>query len=79
MSPDLLDAAQVSAFRKDGVVLIKGLFSDWVEPLRNGIEHNMQSPGDYGKNYTADGQKGCLLYTSPSPRDGLLSRMPSSA
>ena len=26
-----------------------------------------------GKGY------GCLLYTSPSPRDGLLSRMPSSA
>ena len=26
-----------------------------------------------------DGSGGCLLYTSPSPRDGLLSRMPSSA
>ena len=25
------------------------------------------------------GIMGCLLYTSPSPRDGLLSRMPSSA
>ena len=25
------------------------------------------------------GGPGCLLYTSPSPRDGLLSRMPSSA
>ena len=25
------------------------------------------------------GYIGCLLYTSPSPRDGLLSRMPSSA
>ena len=25
------------------------------------------------------GTNGCLLYTSPSPRDGLLSRMPSSA
>ena len=24
-------------------------------------------------------KKACLLYTSPSPRDGLLSRMPSSA
>ena len=24
-------------------------------------------------------QEACLLYTSPSPRDGLLSRMPSSA
>ena len=28
---------------------------------------------------TKAGIKGCLLYTSPSPRDGLLSRMPSSA
>ena len=26
-----------------------------------------------------DKSKDCLLYTSPSPRDGLLSRMPSSA
>ena len=25
------------------------------------------------------GLRDCLLYTSPSPRDGLLSRMPSSA
>ena len=40
------------------------------------------------RNVTADGQPDgmcdqcqriCLLYTSPSPRDGLLSRMPSSA
>ena len=29
------------------------------------------------ENTTTD--KDCLLYTSPSPRDGLLSRMPSSA
>ena len=26
-----------------------------------------------------DQNRSCLLYTSPSPRDGLLSRMPSSA
>ena len=26
-----------------------------------------------------DSSRNCLLYTSPSPRDGLLSRMPSSA
>ena len=31
--------------------------------------------------YTGEmvGDISCLLYTSPSPRDGLLSRMPSSA
>ena len=32
-------------------------------------------------NFSLDSTKSinCLLYTSPSPRDGLLSRMPSSA
>ena len=46
--------------------------------------------GEYGRVYTtytltadpggmAGTVLGCLLYTSPSPRDGLLSRMPSSA
>ena len=36
---------------------------------------------DGGKNITLryDLSSPCLLYTSPSPRDGLLSRMPSSA
>ena len=29
--------------------------------------------------YVSEWGQGCLLYTSPSPRDGLLSRMPSSA
>ena len=32
---------------------------------------------DLGRTY--DAICTCLLYTSPSPRDGLLSRMPSSA
>ena len=35
---------------------------------------------DGGKIYIGIEDDGtCLLYTSPSPRDGLLSRMPSSA
>ena len=36
-------------------------------PFRRAVEENLLDP------------KRCLLYTSPSPRDGLLSRMPSSA
>ena len=28
---------------------------------------------------TGGEERNCLLYTSPSPRDGILSRMPSSA
>ena len=34
---------------------------------------------DLGVNCRILRGEGCLLYTSPSPRDGLLSRMPSSA
>ena len=51
-----------------------------LEQLTETIERNFgRRPvsfraGRYGMNAT-----GCLLYTSPSPRDGLLSRMPSSA
>ena len=33
----------------------------------------------YPHDKIADEFYACLLYTSPSPRDGLLSRMPSSA
>ena len=42
-----------------------------------------QLGAEYAQNMMAgiDGAQStdCLLYTSPSPRDGLLSRMPSSA
>ena len=39
-------------------------------------ERRIGSPGSFGAFET---YMTCLLYTSPSPRDGLLSRMPSSA
>ena len=37
------------------------------------------SGGKLSQVNRATGMDTCLLYTSPSPRDGLLSRMPSSA
>ena len=54
----LINQTEAETFQRDGVVLIKGLFKDWVEPLRAGIAHNMKEPGDYGKNYTKEGQSG---------------------
>ena len=38
-----------------------------------------QKQRDAIRNATREINNICLLYTSPSPRDGLLSRMPSSA
>ena len=44
-----------------------GLVGSWNDLTNTGANSGPYQP------------KGCLLYTSPSPRDGLLSRMPSSA
>ena len=46
---------------------------------RNGRGRDGRSKGQNGKSKGVDQGGGCLLYTSPSPRDGLLSRKPSSA
>ena len=40
---------------------------------------NSAHDGDAGQGDQGGQRSTCLLYTSPSPRDGLLSRMPSSA
>ena len=52
--------------------------------IRQGFNENILKAGIVkGKVIFFDTEQGdfhaCLLYTSPSPRDGLLSRMPSSA
>ena len=51
------------------------LDTDNVEPLTSIAETTLQLRKDEIKSSNIS----CLLYTSPSPRDGLLSRMPSSA
>ena len=51
-----------------------------VVPRRQSTPNYAQAFVDLESNQNIDGLvNSCLLYTSPSPRDGLLSRMPSSA
>ena len=59
-------------------------YSRVFDNLWGGKRHAMVTPTQidcFGQtNISAIGEyTSCLLYTSPSPRDGLLSRMPSSA
>src|SRR5665647_3936037 len=67
-------------------VLLRGLPDYFIDKAnRNGIFNGrivVVKSTDSGDSAAFDKQDGlytCLLYTSPSPRDGLLSRMPSSA
>jgi ectoine hydroxylase-related dioxygenase (phytanoyl-CoA dioxygenase family) len=45
-------------FRQQGVAVIRGVFGDWVESLREGIEKNIAEPGPWAKQYTPPGQPG---------------------
>ena len=40
----LITDEHVQSFQRDGVVLIKGLFADYVDIIRSGIEHHNGSP-----------------------------------
>ena len=48
----------LDAFRSDGAVLLKGYFTDWVEPLRRGVERNLAEPGPFQRIYTPQGGSG---------------------
>ena len=50
------------------------MFRKWMISNRDRFLVDFENP----KGKLKQGEN-CLLYTSPSPRDGLLSRMPSSA
>ena len=54
----LLNQDQVDAFRRDGVLLLRGVFSDWIDILRKGVETNMCDPGPFGREYLEQGQEG---------------------
>ena len=66
----------VSAFKK--VLELTNTQASWVQMAFYGGYFTMALPAAiFAKKYSY--KKGCLLYTSPSPRDATLSRMPSSA
>ena len=65
-------ANQFSCYEMNGVV-------DWLEHI---LPSAIQSPMDQQTTFSNRSMQLasiCLLYTSPSPRDATLSRMPSSA
>ena len=49
---------QIDAFQRDGVVLIKGLFADYVDVIRAGIARNMETPGPYAAENLHDHEAG---------------------
>lgn len=56
--PRFVTDDQIACFTADGAVFLPGLFKDWVEPLRAGIERNMRAPGPYASENLKPGEAG---------------------
>lgn len=52
-----LTETQIETFQRDGVVMIPGALTDWVEVIRAGIDRNMAEPGPYAsENAVSEGR-----------------------
>jgi ectoine hydroxylase-related dioxygenase (phytanoyl-CoA dioxygenase family) len=53
-----VSSADIDQYRADGAVCLRGLFKEWVEPLREAVERNLQNPGPLGTRYGKSEHKG---------------------
>ena len=53
-----ISQSMIDSYDSDGAVLIKGLFHDWVDTMRAGIERNMSEPGPYASENLNQGESG---------------------
>ena len=41
---EFIDSDDIENFRRDGAILCKGIFSDWIESLRIGVDKLIANP-----------------------------------
>ena len=61
------------------ILLLEGTLNSHLAQIDRQVRGQVEQTMERLVQRTKLPDKHCLLYTSPSPRDGLLSRMPSSA
>lgn len=48
---------EITAFQRDGAVVVRGLFADWVDVMAEGVAQNMAKPGKYAsENDVSEGR-----------------------
>ena len=58
MNKPFVSDSDIETFQRDGVVLIKGLFNDYIDLIRSGIDRNMREPGEYAAENLQSGESG---------------------
>ena len=48
---------QIAAFQRDGAVVVRGVFTDWIDTMAEGVAQNMAEPGEYAsENAVSEGR-----------------------
>lgn len=54
----MISSDQIRDYKQNGAVVIRGIFSDYVELIRTGIEKNLTNPGEYAAENLSSGESG---------------------
>jgi len=49
-----LSKKQIKDYQKDGVLIVKDIFKDWIDPLRNGFQKVLENPSKHGRENVDD-------------------------
>ena len=53
----MITESEIQAYQRDGAVVLRGIFSDWVEVMAAGIARNMSAPGPWAsENAVTEGR-----------------------
>ena len=53
----MISEQDIDAFQRDGAAVLRGVFTDWVEVIRSGIDRNMANPSEYAsENAVTEGR-----------------------
>jgi len=53
----MMTPEQIDAFQRDGAVVVRGVFADWIDVMAEGIAANMAAPGEFAsENAVSEGR-----------------------
>ena len=53
-----LSESQIKDYERDGAIVIKGVFKDWISSLRTGFDKVLSEPSEHGRENVAKGDTG---------------------
>jgi len=57
----LINQSDIRSFNEDGVVILRGVFSEWIETLLKGAERHIENPSERALTHHHEKYKGQFL------------------